>query len=81
MKPKPTRQHYSSERFGNAVFIDRLEQGAHTRPAHPRDIEVLVGDQDPRLLEEIAIDIRRGQGMPEIGIAKNLQHALPIEES
>lgn len=69
----PSMQHFQSDRFGSVVFEDRKH--AHTSaPCHPRDIEIIEGPDSPRLKEEIAIDIRIGQGENPIGVAKNLKY-------
>ena len=40
--------------------------------SQPRDIVLVDQEDDPNLRGRIAVDIRIGQGHPEIGAAKNL---------
>lgn len=66
-------QHFTSERFGAVVFIDRRET-IQSAKAHPRDIQIVKGEDCPALREEIAVDIRIGQGVAQVGAARNLIH-------
>lgn len=72
-------QHFTSDHHGVVAFIDKREQ-IHSARCQPRDIEVV--DPCPTTLterewndlrEEIAVEIRRNMGEPEIGVRKNLK--------
>lgn len=76
-----TLQHYEHGKVV-ADFTDR-KQNAHATKAHPRDIRIVEVRQEGKALrlrqrdldtlkEAIAIDIRLGQGFPEVGVAKGL---------
>ena len=77
---EPTTQHFQSHRFGSIVFRDRRQQVCSAL-CQPRDIEIVNGPDDPRLLEEIAVDIRLGQGRHPIGVARQLLHRERPEAS
>jgi hypothetical protein len=59
---------------GPVVFIDKRELHYSTY-CQPRDIVIVRGPDTPYIKEEIAIDIRLGQGHTEVGVAKNLKFA------
>lgn len=69
----PTVQHFTSPRFGVVTFRDHRQARAK-QPCQPRDIEIVQGSNSPAMREEIAIDIRIGQGRNAIGAARNLLH-------
>ena len=56
------------------VFVDR-RQAICSAPCQPRDIQIIEGPDTDKVREAIAIDIRLGQGMPAVGVAKNLLFA------
>ena len=66
-------QNYYSERFGSVTFTDKRSK-VYSAKCQPKDIEVVSGDNCEALREEIAIDIRLGQGNEQVGIARGLRH-------
>ena len=76
-----TTQYYDDPDLGSVAFMD-MGQHEPSAPAQPRDIVVVgVGGTDfippsqilAQLREDIAVDIRAGQGIDLIGIRKNLK--------
>lgn len=72
-------QHFTSDHHGVVDFIDTREQ-VHSARCQPRDIKLvrptsgsLTKQDDRDLREEIAVEIRRNMGEPEIGVRKNLK--------
>lgn len=67
-------QHYVTDDGTEVVFQD-WGQNRHASKCQPRDI-VVLGDVDnaqrKHLQEAICIDIRLGQGYPEVGVAKGM---------
>ena len=58
---------------GTAVLFHDLKQNHWSAKAQPRDIVIIEAKHDTRAMRtEIAIAIRHGQGVSEIGIAKGL---------
>lgn len=66
-------QFFFSDKHGEVEFIDK-RQTIHSAKCQPRDIELISCKRDKRLLEEICVDIRIGQGNNPIGIAKGMKH-------
>lgn len=67
-----TIQYFNSDRFGLITFKDKRHSITSAK-AHPRDIEILEGNTSDKAKAEIAIDIRIGQGVNPIGVAKGLR--------
>ena len=67
-------QHFTSERFGKATFLDRREAVCSVK-CQPRDIQIVSGEDCNALREEIAIDVCIGQGYRAIGLARGMKHA------
>ena len=65
-------QHFKSDKFGQVTFTDKRAQVSII--CQPRDIKIVSGDNCEALREEIALDIRLGQGQDSIGIARDLRH-------
>lgn len=63
-------QYYYSDQHGKVTFLDK-GQNTPSVKCQPRDIQIISGDDSCR--EEIAIDIRLGQGYSAIGIARGLK--------
>lgn len=55
------------------AFQDKLEL-KYSAKCHPRDIVIIEGDNTAHNRELIALEVRRGQGVPAIGLAKGLLH-------
>jgi hypothetical protein len=66
-------QSFMSEKHGEVKFIDK-RQTIHSATCQPRDIELIECKHSKRLVEEICVDIRIGQGNNPIGIAKGMKH-------
>ena len=54
-------------------FIDKKKRHCSSK-CQPRDIKIISGPDTPKVREAIAIDIRLGQGIAPIGVAKGLLH-------
>lgn len=68
-----TQTHTTGD--GSAVLFQDRKEFHWSAKAHPRDILLLTQVDDPASMrEEIAIAIRLGQGLPEVGVAKGLIH-------
>jgi hypothetical protein len=67
------QQTYQTD-AGPVIFVDTNEM-VYSSYCQPRDIVIVRGPDGNRVKAEIAVDIRRSQGHPEIGIAKNLKFA------
>ena len=67
-------QYFTSPKHGEIAFTDRREQHHGTR-CQPRDIDIVSGPISAAVREEIAIDVRLGQGLPQVGVAKGLLHS------
>lgn len=65
------QQHIETQE-GPVVFIDRKAM-VYSGYCQPRDIIIVSGPDSDRVKAEIAVDIRLGQGHPEVGVAKNLK--------
>ena len=69
MTSKPLQEQYYLDLV---LFLD-FEQDAHSVLCQPRDIHILEGPNTKGMKEEIAVDIREGQGCPESLLRKNLK--------
>jgi len=67
-------QVYVDEEGEDHPFWDMGEEFP-SNPAQPRDIVLISGEKNDKLKADIAIDIRQGQGISEIGIANGLLYA------
>jgi hypothetical protein len=66
-------QQFTNSRGEALAFTDTREAHIATK-CQPRDIRITQGEDSRRNREEIAIDIRIGQGLPAIGAARGLLH-------
>ena len=66
-------QTFSSERFGVITFIDKRQTYVSAK-CQPRDLVITQGEDSPKVKEEIALDIRIGQGIDPIGAARGMKH-------
>jgi hypothetical protein len=60
--------------FGEVIFRDTKEM-VYSSYCQPRDIIIVSGPDTQDVKEEIAIDVRLGQGHPQVGVAQNLKFA------
>lgn len=60
---------------GEAVSFYDLRETHISARCQPRDLVILEGPDTPRVREEIAVDIRIGQGIAPIGAARGLLHS------
>ncbi|KZX58052.1 hypothetical protein A3709_20790 [Halioglobus sp. HI00S01] len=68
-------QCYNDGDVGVVEYIDHNETH-HSVLCQPRDIELVTNVSEGirrRVIEEIVVSIRIGQGCPEIGVRKNLK--------
>lgn len=66
-------QHFTTSCGTEVAFID-MKESQHSAKCQPRDIRVIDGEDSPKVREEIAIDVRIGQGCNPVGVAKGLRH-------
>ncbi len=67
-------QQFTDQQGRTVDFIDHNEM-VYSQQPQPRDIEIksqVSEEERPNLQEEICIDIRRGMGLPDVGIAQKL---------
>ena len=56
---------------GELIKFTDAKANYHSAKCQPRDIEIITAGA-PDVREDIAIDIRLGQGFPVVGVAKGL---------